>query len=62
MKNLLVLSIAVVGMMVVSLAHAATGDVEKGKQKSAVCASCHGADGNGMVGLPLYRQVIFYHS
>lgn len=57
MKNLLILSIAVVGMIVVSLAHATTGDAEKGKQKSAVCATCHGADGNGMVGLPLYPKL-----
>ena len=25
----------------------ATSDVEAGKQKSAACAACHGADGNG---------------
>ena len=24
----------------------AAGDVEKGKEKSATCAACHGADGN----------------
>lgn len=57
MKNLLVLSMAVVGMMVASLAHAATGDAEKGKQKSAVCAACHGADGNGTDGAPLYPKL-----
>ncbi len=53
MKNILVLSLAVVSMMTASLAYAATGDAEKGKLKSAVCASCHGADGNGVSGVPL---------
>ncbi|GMR06092.1 MAG: c-type cytochrome [Gammaproteobacteria bacterium] len=57
MKNLLVLFMAVVGMMFVSLAHAAAGDAEKGKQKAAACAACHGADGNGMAGAPLYPKL-----
>jgi cbb3-type cytochrome c oxidase subunit III len=38
---------------IVLLAGAATvqaaGDAEAGKQKSAVCAACHGADGNSMM-------------
>lgn len=38
--------------MMVSLlsvyAHAEGGDVQAGKQKSAVCAGCHGADGNSV--------------
>lgn len=42
MKNLFFSLIAAVGIM--SAAHA--GDAEAGKNKSATCAACHGADGN----------------
>ncbi|MGO2473861.1 MAG: c-type cytochrome, partial [Vibrio litoralis] len=27
----------------------AQGDIEAGKEKSATCAACHGADGNSVV-------------
>lgn len=53
MKFILVLSLSIVGFMFAGLAYATTGDAEKGKGKSAVCAACHGADGNGMSGAPL---------
>ncbi len=37
-------------MIILSLSSAASakGDVEKGKEKSAICASCHGKDGVGI--------------
>lgn len=44
MKNLLISLIVSAGLM--SVAHA--GDAEAGKAKSAMCAACHGADGNSM--------------
>jgi cytochrome c553 len=53
MKNILVMSLTVVGFMFAGLSYATTGDAEKGKGKSATCAACHGADGNGMSGAPL---------
>ena len=43
MKKLLITSIASLALM--GAAHAA-GDAEAGKTKSAMCAACHGADGN----------------
>ncbi len=53
MKNLLVLTIAVAGLAFAGIGHATTGDAEKGKAKTAACAGCHGADGNGLPGAPL---------
>jgi len=56
MKNILVLSMAVAGMMIAGVAHAthaSKGNVESGKGKTAACAACHGADGNGMKDAPL---------
>jgi cytochrome c553 len=53
MKNLLVLSMTFAGLMLAGTSHAVTGDAEKGKAKTAACAGCHGADGNGMNGAPL---------
>ncbi|WP_082897269.1 c-type cytochrome [Thalassotalea crassostreae] len=35
------------------------GDVEAGKAKAAVCAACHGADGNAMV--PVYPKLAGQH-
>lgn len=40
---------------------AATGDVEQGKAKSAVCASCHGMDGNTPIA-PIYPKIAGQHS
>ena len=33
-------------------AYAADGDASAGEQKSAICAACHGPDGNGVAALP----------
>jgi cytochrome c553 len=38
----------------------AAGDVEAGKAKSAVCAACHGADGNGSAN-PLFPKLAGQH-
>jgi cytochrome c553 len=43
MKHLLIASIA--SLVLLTSAHAA-GDAEAGKSKSAMCAACHGPDGN----------------
>ena len=43
MKHLLIASIA--SFFLLTAVHAA-GDVEAGKSKSAMCAACHGPDGN----------------
>jgi len=45
MKHLLIVSIA--GLALLGTAHAA-GDAEAGKTKSAMCAACHGPDGNSI--------------
>lgn len=45
MRHLLVAAIAGASL-VVSAAAGAAGDAAAGKSKSAVCAACHGADGN----------------
>lgn len=45
MRQLLVAAIAGASL-VVSAAAGAAGDAAAGKSKSAVCAACHGADGN----------------
>ena len=37
------------GLSAVATANAAQGDAEAGKGKSAMCAACHGADGNSLV-------------
>jgi cytochrome c553 len=53
MKKLLILSMAIAGMMTAGTVQATHGVAEKGKEKVAVCAGCHGADGNGLEGAPL---------
>jgi len=45
LRHLLVAAIAGASL-VVSAAAGAAGDAAAGKSKSAVCAACHGADGN----------------
>jgi cytochrome c553 len=42
MKTILMLAL----LAAANVALAASGDVERGKQKAAPCAACHGADGN----------------
>ncbi len=39
----------------------AAGDVQAGKAKSAVCAACHGADGNGSSANPLFPKLAGQH-
>jgi cytochrome c553 len=43
------------GLSAVATANAAEGDAEAGKGKSAMCAACHGADGNSLV--PMYPKL-----
>ena len=50
MKNTLMIFVAAIAMAGFGLAQAA-GDKEAGKTKSAVCAGCHGADGNSAVAM-----------
>ncbi|MEM9531511.1 MAG: c-type cytochrome [Pseudomonadota bacterium] len=44
------LSIAAIGLAGVNAQAQTTGDPEAGKDKAALCAACHGADGNSVVG------------
>ena len=39
----------------------ANGDIAQGKAKSAICAACHGQDGNGVEGLPLQPRLAGQH-
>ncbi len=43
------------GLSAVATANAAEGNAEAGKGKSAMCAACHGADGNSLV--PMYPKL-----
>lgn len=45
----LMLHIAVASLLLVSLPAFAKGDAAAGQAKSAICAACHGVDGNSMV-------------
>lgn len=45
MKTIALLTLSVMLTGILGSAHAA-GDMAAGKEKSAVCVSCHGADGN----------------
>lgn len=50
MKKLsLLLSVVLVGLQGAWAQDAVVGDAEAGKAKSAVCAACHGNDGNSMI-------------
>lgn len=57
MKNLLVLFLAAAALMFTSMSYAVTGDAAKGKEKTGTCVGCHGADGNGLPGTPLYPRL-----
>jgi cytochrome c553 len=57
MKHLLQLAIGL--SLLVSLPLYAAGDAEAGQGKSAVCAACHGADGNSMV--PMWPKIAGQH-
>ena len=43
------------GLSAVATANAAQGDAEAGKGKAAMCAACHGPDGNSLV--PIYPNL-----
>jgi cytochrome c553 len=43
------------GLSAVATANAAQGDAEAGKGKTAMCAACHGTDGNSLV--PIYPKL-----
>lgn len=57
MKKLTVLFALLAMFAVVPAAHA--GDAAAGKTKSAVCAGCHGADGNSTN--PMYPKIAGQH-
>jgi len=44
------LSLILVATMMLSAPVLAGGDAARGQEKSAVCAGCHGADGNSTIG------------
>jgi cytochrome c553 len=56
MKKLLVLA-AAASMMGLATTGFAFGNPEKGKEKSQVCAACHGVDGNGVEGQTTYPKL-----
>ena len=51
--------VAVCGLLGTSAAVHAAGDAAAGKEKSALCAGCHGADGNAVV--PMYPRLAGQH-
>jgi cytochrome c553 len=55
-----VLQFAVSLLLIVSLPVLALGDAEAGKGKAAVCAACHGPDGNSMV--PNWPKIAGQHA
>ena len=54
MKKIL-LSLVLLGTSALNIANAAEGNVDEGKTKSAMCAACHGVDGNSLV--PMYPSL-----
>ncbi|WP_328985583.1 c-type cytochrome [Thiorhodovibrio winogradskyi] len=67
MKRVLITGILVAGLAATSL-HAATsagtitGNAEKGKEKaSQICQACHGLDGNGVPGQPIWPKLAGQH-
>ncbi len=46
MKNLISLALISLGLVAMAQGAAAAGDAAAGKAKAAVCAACHGTDGN----------------
>jgi cbb3-type cytochrome c oxidase subunit III len=49
MMKKLITTLSAVALMAGAVSAQAAGDAEAGKAKTAVCAGCHGADGNSMV-------------
>lgn len=56
----LLLQFAIGLALLVSLPVLAAGDADAGKAKTAVCAACHGADGNSMV--PMWPKIAGQHA
>ena len=48
MKNIFKQAVMVVGLVAMAQGSLATGDAAAGESKVAVCAACHGADGNSL--------------
>jgi cytochrome c553 len=48
MKNWIVLTLGLLTLVILNGASQAAGDPAAGKEKSASCAACHGADGNSV--------------
>ena len=49
MMKKFITTLSAVAFMAGAVSVQAAGDAEAGKAKTAVCAGCHGADGNSMV-------------
>lgn len=61
MKTKLLLQILSGSLLAITLLNSAVaGDIEAGKAKAAVCAACHGADGNGLD--PSYPKLAGQHA
>lgn len=60
MKNM-VRALSLLGIVALSANAHAAGDVEAGKAKAAVCAACHGVDGNGGAN-PLWPKLAGQHA
>jgi cytochrome c553 len=58
MKHLLQIAISL--MLLASLPVLATGDASAGQGKAAICAACHGADGNSVV--PTWPKIAGQHA
>jgi cytochrome c553 len=54
----------ITGLLLLSFGPAAhaNGDIAAGKSKTAVCAACHGADGNGVEALPVQPRLAGQHA
>lgn len=58
MKKIMMLILAACSM--INFANANEGSAEAGQAKSAMCAACHGADGNSVV--PMYPKLAGQHA
>ncbi|MEC5396477.1 c-type cytochrome [Uliginosibacterium sp. H1] len=46
MKRITIVALGLISAVVATSVSAASGNAAKGKEKSATCVACHGADGN----------------
>jgi cytochrome c553 len=53
--NRILLSLILLGTSALNITNAAEGNIDAGKTKSAMCAACHGVDGNSLV--PMYPSL-----